>query len=411
MNKRTDAAVTDSRRDMRAAASLGAIGEVGRPQRRAILARLASIAVFAVIFGPIYGSWLGGAFLNSRALTFDVYQNTPVMILAVALVACLAAGQFDLSVASMATLSVFLLIGLRVNQGLPMPLVLAIVLCTGAIGGLLNGFLVVRVRVNAFIATLATGGAFEGISVIYSGGQQITQSPDAPQLPSWFSGLHGFGSFQLTAPAWAGWLTFAVLVVAVASVVTEHWPAARRDRRFWVLAGIAIAGIAVLVGLSRSVMNVVPWEVIFLFAVVLAGWVMMRYTPYGRALYAIGGNPIAARLSGVPVGRYTVIAFVITGVTAAVAGIVLGANQGTAVPGLGAGYLLPAYAAAFLSTVILSDGRFHVWGTLIGGISVVFIGQGLIIGGVPYTWNELINGIVLGAAVAFATMLRGRNTD
>lgn len=160
---------------------------------------------------------------------------------------------------------------------------------------------------------------------------------------------------------------------------------------------VAVVVVAAAVGATHNVMTMLPWEVIFLIGVALVGWVLMRYTAYGRGLYAIGGNPIAA--------------FVITGVVSAIAGVVLAANQGTAVPGLGAGYLLPAYAAAFLSTVILSDGRFHIWGTLIAGISVVFIGQGLIIGGVPYTWNEVINGIVLGAAVAFATLLRGRDAS
>lgn len=410
MTQPTDTVVEEQpARDLRAGKALGPIGEVGRPQKREAFARLASVVVFFVIFGPIYGIWLGGAFLNSRALTFDVYQNVPVTIVAVGLVVCLAAGQFDLSVASMATLSVFLTVGLSVNQGLPLPLIIVIVLCVGAAGGLLNGFLVVRVRVNAFIATLATGGIFDGAAVIYSGGQQITQSP-GHNLPSWFSGLHAFGSFQLTAPAWLAWIGLAVLVVCAGMTITEHWPPERRDLRFWTIVGVC--AVAVVVGLvfAHHVMNVIPWEVMFLLLVVLVGWALMRYTAFGRGLYAIGGNPTAARLSGVPVARYTTLAFVITGVVASIAGIVLAANQGTAVPGLAAGYLLPAYAAAFLSTVIISDGRFHIWGTLVGGLAVVFIGQGLIIGGVPFTWNEAINGIVLGAAVAFATLLRGRDS-
>ncbi len=280
-----------------------------------------------------------------KALDFDAYQNVPVTIVALGLVMCLSAGQFDLSVASMATLSVFLTVGFSVNQGLPLVLIIAIVMCVGAAGGLLNGFLVVRVRVNAFIATLATGGVFEGVSVIYSGGQQITQSP-GHSLPTWFTGLHAFGSFQLLAPAWVAWLGAAAIVVCIAMTATEYRPPERRDRRLWTITAVCTVVVAVGVGFAHHLMSVVPWEVMFLLFIVILGWVLMRYTAFGRALYAIGGNPTAARLAGVPVARYTITAFVLTGLVAAVSGMVLAANQGTAVPGLASGYLLPAYAAA-----------------------------------------------------------------
>jgi ribose/xylose/arabinose/galactoside ABC-type transport system permease subunit len=387
----------------------------GRPARgggssRGTFARVAAVVVFLLIFGPIYGAWLGSSFLDSGARFFDIYQNTPAMIVAVGLVVCLVAGQFDLSIGSMVTLSVFMTIGLRVNQGLPFGLVLVLVVVMGIAGGLINGLLVVKVRVNAFIATLATGGVYEGISNVYSDGAQLTQNPGSPRLPGWFNGLTSFGSFQSKAPAWLSWLTVIVLLGCVALVVLERWPKERRDARFQVTAGVITVLVAAILVIGRGFTDQVPQEAIFLAAIAVVVWVLMRYTAYGRSMYAIGGNPTAARLAGIKVDRYTIIAFMITGMLAAVAGIVLAANQGTAVPGIGTPYLLPAYAAVFLSTVILSDGRFHVWGTVAGSLSVIFIAQGLIIGGVPFTWNQVINGVVLAVAVAFATVLRGRQT-
>jgi ribose/xylose/arabinose/galactoside ABC-type transport system permease subunit len=99
-------------------------------------------------------------------------------------------------------------------------------------------------------------------------------------------------------------------------------------------------------------------------------------------------------------------AFVLSGLLSATAGIVLAAIQGSASPDIGAGFLLPAFAAAFLATVLLSNGRFHVWGTIIGGVFLIWVSQGLVIGGVPFTWTGVINGVVLVAAVSLSTALR-----
>lgn len=379
-------------------------------RRRGAVAHAASLMVFALLLLPVYGLWLGSSFLNSQARAFDVYQNVAVLIMAVGLVVCLAAGQFDLSVGSMATLCVFLTIGLRVEQGLPFGLVLLIVLAVGIVGGLINGFFVVKLRVNAFIATLATGGVFEGLSNVYGGGEQMTQGTDKPRLPDYFTGLHSIGSFQSKVPTGVVWAVIGVLLLIVWRVVSEQWPAERRSRKFWLAFVAGAVALAVSLAWAHNFTKHVPWVVVFLFGLATAVWVLLRYTPFGRSVYAIGGNPVAARLSGVPVARYSMVSFVITSTVAAISGIVLAANQGTAVPGIATGFLLPAYAAVFLSTVILSDGRFHVWGTVIGGIAVVYVAQGLIIGGVEFTWNQVINGLVLIVAVSFATVVRGKDS-
>jgi ribose/xylose/arabinose/galactoside ABC-type transport system permease subunit len=97
---------------------------------------------------------------------------------------------------------------------------------------------------------------------------------------------------------------------------------------------------------------------------------------------------------------------VLGGTLAALAGIVLAANQGSAAPDVAVGFLLPAFAAAFLSTVILSTGQFKVWGTLIGGTFLVWVSQGLIVGGLAFTWTDVVNGVVLTLAVALSTIFR-----
>jgi ribose/xylose/arabinose/galactoside ABC-type transport system permease subunit len=145
-----------------------------------------------------------------------------------------------------------------------------------------------------------------------------------------------------------------------------------------------------------------------LVVIAAAMWVLLDHTSYGRYLHATGYNPEAARLTGVDTGKETFKAFAIGGVLAAVAGVLLTANQGSAAPDAAATFLLPAFAAAFLSTVVLSAGRFTVWGAVVGGTFLVWVSQGLIVGGLPFTWTDIVNGAVLASAVAMSTVLRRR---
>ena len=115
---------------------------------------------------------------------------------------------------------------------------------------------------------------------------------------------------------------------------------------------------------------------------------------------------MAAKVAGIRTDAITILVFVISGTVAAFSGVLLAAVQGSAVPGIADALLLPAYAAVFLSTVLISRGRFHVWGTLIGGLFLVFVSTGLIEGGVSFTWTQVINGAVLVATVSLSSLLR-----
>ncbi|MBS1862105.1 MAG: ABC transporter permease [Actinobacteria bacterium] len=366
---------------------------------------------FLVVF-LIYTIWLGGKFTSTDARALDIHQNTPVLLLGLAVLVTLIAGQFDLSVASMATLSAFLVVGLKLNQDWPFALVLIACFAVGVAGGALNGFLVVKLRVNTFIATLGTGGVFLGFSAVYSKGTQIVAGAGQAELPSWFSGANSLGSLGEKFPAVLVWIGLAAAAVMVFLTLRRMRPAATEPRRWDLISAaivVVIAAILFVLGLSDWV-NAISWTIGVLLIVALAVWLLLDYTTFGRYLRATGSNAQAATLAGVNPGKETFKAFVLGGVLAALAGIILGANQGTASPGAATSFLLPAFAAAFLSTVILSTGRFHVWGTLIGGTFLVWVSQGLIVGGVPFTWTEVVNGLVLILAVAFSSVFKRRMT-
>lgn len=368
---------------------------------------LTGLAFFGIFVA--YAIWLGAGFLDINARVLDIHQVAPILILALALVFPLISGQFDLSGASMATLTTYLTVGLATQQGWPFSVVVVTCLVAGMLGGLLNGVLVVVFKVNAFIATLGTSGIFLGLSSVYSGGTAVTPTAEHP-LPDWFSGSDSFGSFQATVPAVIVWVALAALAYGSFRTLRRKLSRTRLARRSASLAALAtvvgfVAGGAILQVLSwvGSVSLVIG--LVVLVALVL--WLVLAFTTFGRYVRASGANPVAARLSGVQVGRQIVFSFVIAGLLAGLAGIVLAAQLGGANPGIAVPYLLPAFAAVFVSTVLFSKGgHFTVWGTLVAGIAVQWVAQGLVVGGLPFTWVPVVNGAVLILAVAASTTRR-----
>jgi ribose/xylose/arabinose/galactoside ABC-type transport system permease subunit len=362
---------------------------------------------FALLLFVVFGIWLGGKFLNTGDRMFDVFQTVPSLLLSLGVLVALSCGQFDLSVAAMATLSAFLTTGLTVHQELPLWVALVITAAVGLTGGLFNGILVVGVRINAFLATLGTGGVFTGISILYSSGQTISlgSSASATKSAHWFSGTNSFGDFGERVPIVVAWILIVALLACLVSSLRYTFADARRTRlRDGVTLAVAVV-IAVLLQVA-GVPRQIGWQIMLLLVAAIVVWVVMRQTTLGRNIMATGGNPVAARLAGIKTDRLIVLAFLVSGLFASMGGMVLAADTGAASPGIADRLLLPAYAAAFLSTVIFSNGRFHTWGTIAGGLAVISISQGMVIGGVPFTWTDLINGAVLIIAVSLSTTLR-----
>jgi ribose/xylose/arabinose/galactoside ABC-type transport system permease subunit len=366
-----------------------------------------SVVAFLILFAA-YGIWLGNLFLSADARLLDVHQNVPILMLGLAVLVTLVAGLFDLSVAGMATLTTFMAIGLDIKQGLPFGLVLVICLAIGVLGGLINGLLVEKLRVNTFIATLGTGGIFAGISDVYSGGTNLVpgSTTGGRNLPTWFTNM---GTYAEKFPTV---LTVAATLVAAYgafNALRRFCPDGWSDRRW---AGARAGIVAAIALVLLFVLNLATWidHLSWLIAILIATaavlWVILRLTTYGRYLQASGANRTAARLAGVRVEKEVIKAFMAGGFLAALAGVLLAANQGSAAPEIASSFLLPAFAAAFLSTVVFSVGHFTVWGTIIGGIFVVWVSQGLIVGGLPATWTSVVNGAVLIVAVAMSTVVR-----
>lgn len=382
---------------------------LGSPSFQGSISFLAFIAVFVG-----YAVWLGDKFASTEARFLDIHQNAPVLILGLAVMVTLIAGQFDLSVGGMATLTTFLSIGLKINQDWPFLLVLVVCLAIGLVGGLINGLLVVRLRVNTFIATLGTGGLFAGIASVYGKGTQMSPTVDSKgELPAWFSGPDSFGAFGHKFPSLILWVGLGVVAAWAFTALRRRRPDSRPERQ-WdaICAAIVLATVAVALLIVKvdNWVEATSWTIGVLLLIALVMWVLLGHMTFGRYLHATGSNRDAARLAGVDPGKETIKAFILGGLLASMAGIVLAANQGSASPDVAVGFLLPAFAAAFLSTVVLSTGKFTVWGALIGGTFLVWVSQGLIVGGLPFTWADVVNGVVLIIAVALSTVFFRRQT-
>lgn len=372
---------------------------------REIFTGSATLLTFGLVL-VVFAIWLGSDFFDVSRRMFDIHRSTPQLLLAVGLVVCLSCHQFDLSVGSMATMSTFITIGFFVRGGLPLPITIALALSVGALGGLINGLLVTRLKINAFIATLGTGGIFAGLAVVYSAGNVIGPNATTEPFPGWFSGQGSLGDFQAKVPLVAGLVVMTLMAGAAALSFAQRFDVSEERRTLRrVILGLGVA-IVVMASWAVGIIAAMNWTILLLAALGLLVWTMLKYTVPGRSIYAVGGNVRAAQFAGIRTDAITVLAFIVSGVAAAICGIVLAAVQGSAVPGIADPLLLPAYAAAFLSTVFLSRGRFHVWGTITGGTLLVFVSSGLVLGGVPFTWTQVINGGVLVLTVSLSTYLR-----
>jgi ribose transport system permease protein len=158
--------------------------------------------------------------------------------------------------------------------------------------------------------------------------------------------------------------------------------------------------------IARGRLAGIPVPVVIMAVLLVILWVILNRTLLGHHLQATGSNAVAARLAGVEIGRVTLAAFVGVAVCAAVCGVLLSARIGSGMVTAGDGFLLSAFAAAFLGASVIRDGQFHILGTFVGVLIVSIAGNGLAILGAQSYALYLVQGAVLLAAVALSTTSR-----
>jgi ribose transport system permease protein len=176
---------------------------------------------------------------------------------------------------------------------------------------------------------------------------------------------------------------------------------------------LAITKTAIFEGLSSSYVEIattrvwtIPLRAIIAAVAVIALLILLRATVFGRHAAAIGDNPAAARLAGVPVERVRVLGFMLAGLSAGLAAVLVTSSASQYYPNLGTGYLLPAYAAAFLGLSLGGGLRFNILGSYVGVLLLATVTTGLTMMNQPSWMAALVQGVVLLVAVAGVSIRR-----
>ncbi|ADZ42019.1 TPA: ABC transporter permease [Yersinia enterocolitica] len=265
-----------------------------------------------------------------------------VTVIAIGVSISLSIGGFDLSVGSTASLANAIVVSLFVWYGFGTTgaIILTLLICT--LVGLFNAFLIVVLKIPDMLATLASLFVIQGVAMTYSYGGSITQNMLLP------SGDMAEG------------------------VIPEIF----------------------------SALGQVPVIVLIMLAVTIVVQLYLSLTKHGRRMYAIGGNPEAARLAGIRTARYRVLAYVLSSLLAALGGILLASRIGSSQVNAGGGYLMDAVAAAYIGFSLAGSGKPNAFGTLIGAIILGVLQNGLVMLSVPYYAMDIIKGLVLALALA-----------
>ena len=151
--------------------------------------------------------------------------------------------------------------------------------------------------------------------------------------------------------------------------------------------------------LGRATLLGVPALSLVMALIIALSWFLLTHTPFGRRLYAVGGNEAASRVAGITVARHKTAAFALAGLLAGLTGALLASRLGSAQPTGGNGLFLPAYAAAFLGMTAFRDGVPNVFGTVLGALIIGLLANGLTILQVPTFLQDVITGVIVILAV------------
>lgn len=368
--------------------------------RRALAPRSAGVvyALVALVLALTITSSVQSrpSYLSSVNVSNILDQASLTGILAIFMTVVLITGNFDLSVGSTAALAGTVALKLIDHYGAAIALFAA--LLTGVLVGLINGVLVQKVGVNAFIVTLGTLTAVRGVVQAVLNGQSITATDTV---------FEKFETARWTMPEGIA-IVGGILLIAAGVLLTVRTRLRQLSAGNVMLIGAGAAFLAI--GAFRPLLlnETVPVWIMIGLAVITS--LVLRYTVVGRNIYAVGGNPEAARLSGINVDRYKMTAFVVNGFVAAGVGVLYAGKFNSVDPTLLTGSELTVIAAAVLGGTSLFGGSGYVTKSVIGTLILFTLSNGFNVLNIGSNYQNVVQGSVLVAAAAMytATSARGR---
>ena len=360
------------------------------PQLVALPLALLAIAVFFAVKEP--------AFLGPRNLTQLIVEFSIVGTLALGMFMILLTGQIDLSVGSGVGLVSGIAAVLVFQQGWPAPLAMLAAFGAALVLWLLMGTLIVKQRIPSFIITLGGLLIFKGLFWLVIQNSTIPVSRgDQDNLYSLLTTYY-LPSHVGLALAAAVAATLAALAYFSRSARIAHErpvPPAARVIAQWLGTTAAVVGLVVVFNHFRGV----PLSLLVLSATAGTVYFLTQHTPFGRYLYAIGGNEEAAVLSGIAVPRVLIGAYVLMGVSVALTGFMTTAYSGSSTTTVGDLMELDAIAACVIGGTALKGGRGTVWGVIFGALIMTALLNGMTLLAVSPEAKFIARGLVLTLAV------------
>lgn len=299
---------------------------------------LVTLALLIVIFTAT----TNGLFLSSGNM-LNIFRSMSITaVIAMGITFSVAVDGFDLSAGSTVSLSAVIVSAMFVWHGLSGPVAIVIALAASCLVGLVNAFLIIKVKIPDMLATLTTMFIVAGVALSFSSGKIISKNMVMPN----------------------GEVAQGKIPEAFLKIGQE------------------------------------PVIIIIMAVVVLIAFVLLNYTKHGRYMYVIGGNKEAAELAGVQVQKYQMLAYVFSSLLAGIGGIMLASRMGQANPAAGASYLMEGVAATFIGQSFLGSGKANAIGTFVGTLLMASLVNGLVMNSVNYYAMDIVKGIVLGLALA-----------
>jgi len=260
-------------------------------------------------------------------------QISFIAIVAIGQTTVLLTGGIDLSVGSTAGLSGILCSLLLTNVHVGPISIIFVSLVLGILLGCVNGILIGRLKLNAFIVTLAMGEIYGGLILVITRGYPILNLPES----------------------------FAFL--------------------------------------GQGMIGLVPVPVIFMLVITIVIAYLLENTPFGRNIYAVGGNSIAAKLAGIKVENVTLYVYMLSGMFASLSGLLLTSRMNAGQPTIGASWVMPSITAAIIGGTSLSGGEGTIIGTIIGAAFMGVLANGIVLLNISSYWERVITGAVVIIAV------------
>jgi putative multiple sugar transport system permease protein len=359
----------------------------------------------------------GGVLFRGVNVTNLILQNSYIVIMALGMLLVIVGGNIDLSVGSIVGFvggcAAMLMVGFHVpwldfDLKLPWQLVIPLALILGGAIGVFQGYFIAYSKIPSFIVTLAGMLIFRGLTGNMLQGQFV--GPFAKGFQSISAGFipdfSDFGILKFQPQFY--WLSMLLGAVGAALLIFTSARRWMRDNAqsmetepFALFVGknivfaILILGFSYLLASNKGLPNVL---IIMGALILLYTFITTRMT-VGRRIYAMGGNRLAAQLSGVRTERLTLLTFVNMGVLAGLAGLIVAARLNSATPSAGNSFELDVIAACFIGGVSASGGVGKVMGVVIGAFFMGVMNNGMSILGIGIFWQQVVKGVVLLAAV------------